>query len=32
MNPLQLWMQQMEHAQRSWVEMFNLWGKTGKPH
>jgi hypothetical protein len=32
MNPLQLWMQQMEHAQKSWVEMFNLWGKTGKPH
>jgi hypothetical protein len=32
MNPLQLWMQQMEHAQKSWADMLGLWTKSGKQH
>jgi ribonuclease D len=32
MNPLQLWMQMMEHSQKSWADMMALWSKTTKPH
>ena len=32
MNPLQLWIQMVEHSQKSLADMMALWSKTTKPH